>query len=735
MRQKVADELGVPLDAAEASATAGSVKIEFRVAMQSEAAATAASAKLTAKLTDAAAASTFLSTAANPVTVVAPVTITLPILPPSPPSPPPSPPSPPPPPSPLPPPPSPPKAPPTPPPPPSPPSTPLAPPPPFPSPPPPPPRRPSSPPPPPPFPKPSPPPAPPPSGFPAPPSPPLAPIWTTAASGVPKPPSLPPPPPPPIQGQGQAWDFIYKKAPPPPPPPQGNPHPNRANRRGLAKFNSNAYQQQRKIADIMLYPVTKDEKLFSLSTRDWLNKAFLASGVGSGLPTRPGSTAGSILHWNQGSAAGSNPYAVSDFPEVVGLPYKMGRKLGYSIPQKDPVTGEISASGGSKTLPQRLSAAFQDGTLNLPEQCLWNMQLAGNCHDPHFTLKSTLSGKSLAHPNMVGAVTPAAHGGLVLSRDSSTLLTFASGLSKDKVSRWSGFPACQADQAVGSTQRKNCLPEHGCGQCASGYTDCNTDCADPTTTLGTPGAADVCHRAPQLQISEAVRDANGVYTAVQVALQQHKKDSVMPQLFNVTLTYLRGPGLGPVTRSHLLAYEAGASIALEQIKGVPCAGPIILTAAACVETADSRVNCDFPATRKTLSNPCHGDDDAAAPAAAAPLVAHGPAAPVRPAVAGGDSLALPSHPAAATTPAAAASPAAAPEADAALAARSHPHPHQKLSHPMMVVTGLSLVLLLSTGVFVVVRRSFRPTLRSEQLLDQEGVKGVRYDKRPAGSKV
>merc|ERR1719345_184983 len=80
----------------------------------------------------------------------------------------------------------------------------------------------------------------------------------------------------------------------------------------------------------------------------------------------------------------------------------------------------------------------------------------------------------------------------------------------------------------------------------------------------------------------------------------------MPQLFNVTLTYLRGPGLGPVTRSHLLAYEAGASIALEQIKGVPCSGPIILTAAACVEAADSRVNCDFPATRKTLSNPCHG---------------------------------------------------------------------------------------------------------------------------------
>merc|ERR1719389_1384394 len=232
------------------------------------------------------------------------------------------------------------------------------------------------------------------------------------------------------------------------------------------------------------------------------------------------------------------------------------------------------------------------------------------------------------------------------------------------------------------------------------------------TPQGYPGAADVCHRAPLL--AAGVNGANGALANIQVSLQQHKKDSVMPQLFNVTLTYLRGAGLGSVTRSHLLAYEAGASIALEQIKGVPCAGPIILTAAACVETADSRVNCDFPASRKTLSNPCHGDDAAAAPAAAAPLVAHGPAAPPTPA---------------------AASPAAAPEADAALAARSHPHPHQQLSHPMMVIIGLSLVLLLSTAVFVVVRRSFRPTLRSEQLLDQEGVNGVRYDKRPAGSKV
>ena len=89
---------------------------------------------------------------------------------------------------------------------------------------------------------------------------------------------------------------------------------------------------------------------------------------------------------------------------------------------------------------------------------------------------------------------------------------------------------------------------------------------------------------------------------------------------------------------------------------------------------------------------------------------------------------------AATTPAAA-SPAATPEADAALAARSHPHLYHQLSHPMMVVIGLSLVLLLSTGCFVVVRRAFRPTLPSEQLLDQEGVGGVRYDKRPTGSKV
>merc|ERR1719420_238760 len=172
----------------------------------------------------------------------------------------------------------------------------------------------------------------------------------------------------------------------------------------------------------MLYPVSTQEKLFSLSTRDWLNKAFLASGVGSGPAGEP--------------------------------------------------------SGGVQSLPQRLRNAFLDGSLNLPDQCLWNMQMAGNCHDLHFTLKSSLSGKSLAHPNMVGAAAPAAHGGLVLSRDSSTLLTFASGLAKDKSSRWTGFPTCQGDQKLGSTQRKNCLPEHQCSMCATGYVDCNTDCAD-----------------------------------------------------------------------------------------------------------------------------------------------------------------------------------------------------------------------------------------------------------------
>merc|ERR1719162_2316407 len=141
------------------------------------------------------------------------------------------------------------------------------------------------------------------------------------------------------------------------------------------------------------------------------------------------------------------------------------------------------SSGGIKTLPQRLRDAFIDGSLNLPEQCLWNMQLAG--------------------------------------------------LSRDKVSRWSGFPACQADQAVGSTQRKNCLPEHQCGQCSTGYADYNTDCADPTTPLGSPGAADVCHRAPQLKITESTSVNGSPLANIQVSLQQHKKDSVMPQLFNV----------------------------------------------------------------------------------------------------------------------------------------------------------------------------------------------------------
>ena len=80
MRQKVADEASVPLDAVEATATAGSVTIAFTVNMQSEAAADTALTAITAKLADKTAASTFLSTPANPVTVeaiVAPTVLAL----------------------------------------------------------------------------------------------------------------------------------------------------------------------------------------------------------------------------------------------------------------------------------------------------------------------------------------------------------------------------------------------------------------------------------------------------------------------------------------------------------------------------------------------------------------------------------------------------------------------------------------------------------------------------------
>ena len=69
IRQKVADEASVPLDAVEATATAASVKIDFTVNMQSEAAATTAKTAITAKLTDTTAAGAFLSTPGNAVVV------------------------------------------------------------------------------------------------------------------------------------------------------------------------------------------------------------------------------------------------------------------------------------------------------------------------------------------------------------------------------------------------------------------------------------------------------------------------------------------------------------------------------------------------------------------------------------------------------------------------------------------------------------------------------------------
>ena len=70
----------MPLDAVEANATAGSVTIDFTVNMQSEAAADTALTAITAKLADKTAASNFLSTPANPVTVeeiVAPTKLVL----------------------------------------------------------------------------------------------------------------------------------------------------------------------------------------------------------------------------------------------------------------------------------------------------------------------------------------------------------------------------------------------------------------------------------------------------------------------------------------------------------------------------------------------------------------------------------------------------------------------------------------------------------------------------------
>ena len=93
MRQKVADEAFVPLDAVEAIATAGSVTIAFTVNMQSAAAADTALTAITAKLADKTTASTFLSTPANPVTVeaiVAPTKLVLVSQPPPPAAPPPA---------------------------------------------------------------------------------------------------------------------------------------------------------------------------------------------------------------------------------------------------------------------------------------------------------------------------------------------------------------------------------------------------------------------------------------------------------------------------------------------------------------------------------------------------------------------------------------------------------------------------------------------------------------------
>merc|ERR1719163_2139783 len=188
---------------------------------------------------------------------------------------------------------------------------------------------------------------------------------------------------------------------------------------------------------------------------------------------------------------------------------------------------------------------------------------------------------------------------------------------------------------------------------------------------------------------------------------------------------------------------------------MPCAGPITVTAAACVEAADSRVNCDFPATRKTLTNPCSADAasaDAASTATSPLPTAPAAATTVRPAATAGavDSLTLPLHPeaaAAAPAPAASTAPqqaqpsaamAADDEAAAAPAARPRPHvAHHHLARPAEVALGMSALLLLSAGCFLLLRRVFRTpaSMRSQELLDEEAPSGVRYDKRLPASKV
>merc|ERR1719183_2077263 len=269
--------------------------------------------------------------------------------------------------------------------------------------PPPPPRGPMSPPPPPPMAGKPPPPPPPPTSqmafkWPAPPSPPMVPavLQWGALPAWQQPPSSPPVP--------AGWLGSNPFRPPPPPQTVGIPSSGRrlfdnSYPKDSKRSKLGMYQQQKKIADVMLYPQGTEEKLFSLVTRDWLNKAFLASGVGSGLPIRPGSystttsgTTSGIMDWQ---GAKHDPYPMSAYPEVVGMPYKMGRKAAYAT-----TTG--SGTGVVKSLPQRLRDSFNDGSLQLPEQCLWYMEMKGNCHDPHFALRSPISGKRLVHPNMAG---------------------------------------------------------------------------------------------------------------------------------------------------------------------------------------------------------------------------------------------------------------------------------------------------------------------------------------------
>ena len=185
------------------------------------------------------------------------------------------------------------------------------------------------------------------------------------------------------------------------------------------------------------------------------------------------------------------------------------------------------------TLAEEMAHTFADDELNwLPDECLWNLEAAGACYEPQFKLTKDgvtadgvkFPGKELTFPSPSDSGTlddnalleyNSYRKGRAVISDCGTPMYLTGGTWSTE---WHGFPFCDQDGADGASQFSYCVPDHYCGACKSGHTDCNNVCfpevaagQDYVPFLGLEDEYLIpncdCARAEQQEMGSIVMDA------------------------------------------------------------------------------------------------------------------------------------------------------------------------------------------------------------------------------------